>query len=177
MIHVCYALFDPNGTYSKFVGTSIFSLFYNTQEKITIHILHDDTLTEENRKKFLKLAETYNQNIKFYLIIPDSVSSEFMKSFTQSPAALYRLKIAELLPDAVSRAIYLDADIIVNMDIKNLWEENIYDYALGAVLDTGVSRLPVAYKMFPVITQGFVKRENYFNAGVLLMNLNKFRNI
>ena len=48
MIDICYGLYDRNGRYSKFVGTSMVSIFENTSEKITIHILHDNTLTEDN---------------------------------------------------------------------------------------------------------------------------------
>lgn len=53
MIHVCYALYDKNGKYSKLTGTSICSLFENTKAWVTIHLLHDHTLTEENRAKFI----------------------------------------------------------------------------------------------------------------------------
>ena len=63
MIHVCYALFDRDGTYSKFIGTSILSMFENTQEKVTIHLIHDSTLTDENRKKFMRLVLDYDQDI------------------------------------------------------------------------------------------------------------------
>ena len=177
MIHVCYAIYDPNGTYSKFIGTSICSLFENTREAITIHILHDDTLNKENRQNFIKLADKYHQTINFFPIELDDTVNEFMKSFNQSPATLYRLNIGNVLPKSISKVIYLDADTVVNMDIKNLWEELDEEYILGAVLDTGVAKLPNAWRFFPIIPQGYVKREDYFNAGVLIINLNKLRNI
>ena len=56
MIHVCYGLYDKNGHYSKFTGTSILSMFENTNEDVTVHILHDNTLTQENRDKFIYIA-------------------------------------------------------------------------------------------------------------------------
>ena len=30
MIHVCFALYDKHGTYSKFTGTTMLSIFENT---------------------------------------------------------------------------------------------------------------------------------------------------
>ncbi len=51
MIHVCYAMRDESGKYSKFVGTSMLSMFENTREKITVHLIHDSTLSHESRKK------------------------------------------------------------------------------------------------------------------------------
>ena len=51
MIHVCFGLFDKTGRYSKFTGTTICSIFANTKSEVTTHILHDDTLTADNREK------------------------------------------------------------------------------------------------------------------------------
>ncbi len=59
MIHVCYGLHDGDGRYSKFTGTSILSMFENATtppRSVTVHILHDDTLTADNRDKFSYLA-------------------------------------------------------------------------------------------------------------------------
>ena len=63
MIHVCYAMRDESGKYSKFVGTSMLSMFENTREKITVHLIHDSTLSCENRKKFLQIVYKYDQEI------------------------------------------------------------------------------------------------------------------
>ena len=71
MIHVCFALNDATGRYSKFTGTSMLSLFGNIiplsqSSSVTVHILHDNTLTNDNREKFIYLAGQYNQFVKFY---------------------------------------------------------------------------------------------------------------
>ena len=39
------------------------SIFENTKSKVIIHLLHDDTLTEDNRKKFIRTAEKYSQGL------------------------------------------------------------------------------------------------------------------
>ena len=49
MVHVSYAMTDKNGTYSKYIGAFMCSLFERTNSWVTIHLLHDDTLTEKNR--------------------------------------------------------------------------------------------------------------------------------
>ena len=36
MIHVAYGISDKNGTYSKFVGVSMLSMFENTKSEITL---------------------------------------------------------------------------------------------------------------------------------------------
>ncbi|MBR3050926.1 MAG: hypothetical protein IKG61_05695 [Selenomonadaceae bacterium] len=60
MIHVCFGLYDKTGSYSKFTGTAMLSLFENTSADVTVHILHDETLTQDNREKFIYLAGRYN---------------------------------------------------------------------------------------------------------------------
>ena len=177
MIHVCYAIYDARGTYSKFVGASVCSLFENTKEPVTIHILHDETLTELNRQRFETIAATYDQTIEFYDVELDEKISEFMKNHTQhSPATLYRLGMSKLLPNSIDKVIYLDADTIINLDIKSLWNEIGADDLFGAVVDAGIATEGWdSYKQIPSITKGFVKREDCFNAGVWVVNLDKFR--
>ena len=69
MIHVCYGLHDRDGHYSKFTGTSMLSIFENTsapKHSITVHILHDSTLSQSNHDKFVEIAERYEQNVEFF---------------------------------------------------------------------------------------------------------------
>ncbi|MBR1807640.1 MAG: hypothetical protein IJ774_14815, partial [Selenomonadaceae bacterium] len=77
MIHVCFGMHDANGKYSKFVGTTMASIFENTLSEVTIHILHDSTLTDDNRDKFSWLAGRYNQHVKFYNV--DELCPDEMK--------------------------------------------------------------------------------------------------
>ena len=72
MIHVCFALRDETGYSAKFVGTAMLSMFENIFKplpSITVHILHDNTLTADNRSKFSYLAGRYGQQVKFYNVV------------------------------------------------------------------------------------------------------------
>ena len=182
MIHVCYGLYDKDGRYSKFVGTSIVSIFENTQADVTIHILHDNTLTSDNRDKFMYLAGHYGQHIKFYnvdTLIHDKINllNEKIPQISQkrfSIGTFYRLLIPELIAidKSISRIIYLDADILVNLNINDLWSINLGDSALAAVPEI-VATFGLMLNNKFIVNSGIVRREDYFNAGVLLMNLNK----
>ena len=77
MIHICFGLHDADGKYSKFVGTALASVFENTKSEVTAHILHDNTLTEDNRKKISELAEKYKQSAQFHNVTelcPDEIN-------------------------------------------------------------------------------------------------------
>lgn len=180
MIHVCYGVYDDNGRYSKFAGVSMLSMFENTHEKVTVHILHNENFSEQNRERFLMTAEKFGQEVKFYdmeKITGDEVAhleKLYPNNITaKAKAVMYRIWMEKVIPADVTKIIYLDSDTIVNLDIAELWQVNLGDNVLAAVseIDNGTD----VKKLFNICADGFVKYEDYFNAGVLLINLKKFR--
>lgn len=183
MIHVCYALRDESGTYSKFVGTSIQSLLENTKSEITVHILHDDTLSAENRRKLCEIIYMHDQSVKFYNV--NLLASEDFERCLEMPhlngnrhgiAIFYRLLIPKLFSDEIDRLIYLDADLIINLDIKTMWDIDLKDYSLGAIPEFESGHRESVIQTFAPCKDGDVSPRDYFNAGVLLLDLNKIRN-
>jgi lipopolysaccharide biosynthesis glycosyltransferase len=114
----------------------------------------------------------FGSYIQFHEVNPEDfeVENEAIKHFTIG--TLFRLIIPRVLT-GIEKLIYLDADLLVNRDIKELWDIDIAGYSLAAVKDIG-------YKDLPIVPE-FVKQkeglaDRYFNAGVLLMNLSFIRN-
>lgn len=176
-INVCYGISDKKGTYAKVLGTSICSLLENSNEQITVHIIHDGTLSVSNLEKFKKLIESYGQYARFYDVSEKwkHMLEEIEKSIQAigtrfTIGAILRLFMGEVIEE--NRAIYLDADIIVNCDIKELWGKEIPASGLAAVSDIIVQK----YKN-KVIKMGLVDCEGYFNSGVLLIDLRKLRRL
>ena len=176
MIHVCFSIYDKLGHYSKFTGTAMLSLFENTNSQVTIHILHDNTLTQDNRDKFLELTDRYGQIVKFYNVeelCADRIAKirecfpEIDKSHF-SIAMFYRFFIPYVLPAKIEKAIYLDSDIIVNLDINELWQIEMVNTPLAVVLEIEQGASPKEASR--MCYEGVVKEENYFNSGVLIMN-------
>lgn len=167
MIHICFGLHDKNGNYSKYVGTAIGSLLANTQEDISIHIIHDQTLTQGNKEKFERLIADYKQKIFFYQFELNARLQELNAVKIFSIGTLFRLKMTDVLPAYIKKAVYLDADIIVNLDIKELWEKDFKTKALLARKDhSGIRKM---------CEKGVLSYSSYINAGVLLLNLEKIR--
>ena len=186
MIHVCYALHDKNGKYSRLTRTSICSLFANTKAWVTIHLLHDKTLTGENRQRFIELSRQYVNHIVFYnmdeLFDIDAIVQKYVGtarkkglSLQYSLASLYRLLLMHVLPKDIHRLIYLDSDIVVNCDIQNLWNEEVGENGLAAVPEMKIFHWEKANETKAVCNDGFVKFERYFNSGVLLLDLDVYR--
>jgi lipopolysaccharide biosynthesis glycosyltransferase len=89
------------------------------------------------------------------------------------PGSWLRLFLGELLAD-VDRVIYLDADVLVRDDLGMLWKESTDGAAIAAVRDykipTFASGLPHA-----VSALGVSGETPYYNAGVLLLDLDAWR--
>lgn len=175
MIHVSYALYDAQGTFSKFLGTSMWSLLSHTSSAVTIHLLHDSTLSLENRRKFKQCVAGKGQKICFYdveVLAQDSLrflrqhlSATLQSRFTV--AAFYRLLLNKVLPPEVRRVIYLDADTLPVLDIQELWDEDTGENGLAAVAE--FDNTGERFSKW-VCDQGRLDYRRYFNSGVLLID-------
>ena len=182
MIHVCFGIYDKDGRYSKFAGTSIASIFENTTSEVTVHILHDNTMTMGNFQNLVYLAGKYGQQIKFYNV--EKICAEKIAELRKLMAntkdadvftigATYRLLLPQVISSEISKIIYLDTDIIANCDIKEFWQIDVEKFPLAAVTEISNGMNPKIG--LPMCRDGFVKDEDYFNSGVLLINLNQMR--
>lgn len=94
------------------------------------------------------------------------------------PETYYRLLAPSLLPN-VDKAIYLDSDLIVDADVAELYDTDVTGYPLAATRDADTIGQICGYDA----TVGpYLKNElgmddplDYFQAGVLLMNLEDLR--
>lgn len=85
----------------------------------------------------------------------------------------FRLLAPELLPRGLRQALYLDADTVVLDDIGRLWRKGLKGRPLGAVQDAGFM---VTEDVAMPYDGGEVPLSmKYFNSGVLLMDLARWR--
>ncbi len=171
VIHIGFGLHDKTGNYSTWVGTAIQSIVEHTNSSICFHILHDKTLSEANKNKFMQVAADAGDSICFHLL-DEALFSDIQDQMSfYTIGAMFRIMLPEILTD-LSKIIYLDADILVNRDIKDLWNVDIDDYCLAAVPDMQV--IDGTIRPIPV-KRNEVKADRYFNSGVLYMNLERIR--
>lgn len=151
------------------------SIFENTKSKVTIHILHDDTLTEDNRKKFIRTAEKYSQGLELHDVTEykSMLGDDVVKVAEQwTIGCCYKMMIPDVLA-AVSKVIYLDCDVLVNMDIQELWNIDVEGRTLAAVKDVICCKIKsFSYRDVCLRLEG-CDSKNYINSGVLIMNLAK----
>ena len=94
------------------------------------------------------------------------------------PETYYRLLSPQLLPN-VDKAIYLDSDLIVCDDVAKLYDVDVRGYKLAATRDADTIGQIDGYDatVGPYLKNelGMSDPHDYFQAGVLLMNLAELR--
>jgi lipopolysaccharide biosynthesis glycosyltransferase len=171
-IHISLTTTD---SYAQHAGAMIASLLYNKKSAnpIAIHIISDG-LTKINSSNLEEITNKYNTAIKFYVV--DLKLFEGIHTNHLHNSVYMRTKISDILPDEIEKVLYLDVDMVIRKDITELWEINIDDYYLAAVEDC-VERITDHNPLFDSIRPrlGIPETESYFNSGLLLINLNKWR--
>ena len=171
VVHICMGLHDGTGHYSKYVGGVMQSIFEHTEAKIHMHLFVDDTVSTISRQRLAELAQKYGNIVFYHYVDPErfDANNPFIRKF--SVGTMFRLMIPKVL-SSLPKVIYLDADLIVMRDIIELWNVSMDSYALAAVIDTGVAE----FGAMPIpVSRGMIPGNKYFNAGVLVMNLDRIR--
>lgn len=185
-IYIAVAFSDKNGKYARHAAVTLASVFVNTTSPVCAYVLHDETLTQENRAKLAETATLHGKEIEFidvtsaYQEKVKQIGKEKLKIVEQTlgRGMLYRLLIDQVV--TASRVIYLDCDILVTRDISDLWQIDLEDKVVGCVRDfCELESMERDYKIPRryVETRQFlgIKQGEYFNSGVLLMNLDMIR--
>ena len=151
--------------------TMLSSLFENNKNsKFNIHIISGG-LTAHCVNDIKNLVEEkYNQELYFYIIDSDKLNYfPKYKNSHISEAANYRLFIDKILPSDIDKVLYLDCDLIVNSSLEQLWNIDLSSCPIAAVEDMWSG------KDDNYIRLGYEKKYGYFNSGVLLINLQWWR--
>lgn len=172
LVPVFYAVDDK---YIPILGASLQSLIANSskENKYEIKILYT-SVSEKNQER-IKKYEKENVSIEFVNLSKQlkEVNSKLYTRNYFSNTTYFRLYIPELYPQ-YDKAVYIDSDTIVLTDIANLYDEDIEDNLLAGIPDGAVQTVPVFQEYVEKVV-GMIDYNNYFNAGILLMNLKELR--
>ena len=158
-----------NVLYQQHAAVCLASLLANNPElffDIVLVAQPTERLDEEKLRR--SLTQFANHSLRFIKFsIPSNLYLPLIAHFTIDTYT--RLWVKEFFPKDVKRVLYLDADIVVVGGVAPLWSANLAGALLGAVdipgSDQGVRLL------------GLRHEDGYFNAGVLLIDLEQWRAI
>ena len=168
VIHVACNI-DSN--YVKYCAVMLTSLLDNNNDsRIHIHII--SSCLDEGDMAVLRaiVTDKYGQQLSFHFP-PENLleSCRVDEGGYISLATYYRVFLGSILPEEVKKVIYLDCDLVVNGSIAEFWQTDISDVSLGCVEDMWSGR-PESYARL-----NYDYAFSYFNAGVLLINLERLR--
>lgn len=170
MIHVALTI-DSN--YVKYCAVVIASVINSgAGEAFTFHVVGNG-LSDDDKSAIASVATSLSSgaSVRFYGV-PDYLLSQYSLLWGRgrlSMTVFYRCMLASLLPSSVERVVYLDCDVIVVRSLRRLWDSPLDGLALAAVPD--LLRTPDEYFERLRYDRSF----GYFNGGVLLLNLDYWR--
>ena len=169
--------FTIDDGYAPFLAVALNSAIKNASKNRQYRaiVLHQD-LSESNIAR-LKALETKNFQIELvpmranFEALDDRMSNRLRCDYF-TLTIYFRLFIPAMFPQ-YDKGIYIDSDVVLTEDIAKLYDTDIGDNLIGACNDLSIADVPplVAYTENAI----GVKRHEYINSGVLLMNMKLMR--
>lgn len=167
-------VFSCDENYAKYLGVAITSIYKNRKPNNSYKIFILNTDLSFDTKQKLKSLSDRNFLIEF-VCVEDRMKNisrdkiHLRDYYTQ--AIYYRIFIPSLFPD-YQKILYVDCDVVFDVDVANIFENDLGDTIFGVVNDEVVP----AVKEFYEYVEGFlgVDRNRYFNSGLLLINCEQF---
>lgn len=162
-----YIAFSCDNKYIRHCYTAINSLNKNTNYDFNIFIITSN-LNTDNIKFIKKLECGHCKSIEIINIDASQFNIFPLNRKYISIATYYRLLLSNIIPCNIDKIIYLDCDIMVLGDIAELWDFNFpkHHYALVVEDEGGATQSQ---------RLGLPIEKKYFNAGVIVFNLNRLR--
>lgn len=172
---------SANNYYAPYISTIINSIKTNASRKnnYDIIIMHKDISQQSQERIQRAFSNTDNLKIRFISIV--GLKGKFEKLFLRGHFTIetwFRLLMPELF-NHYNKILYLDSDMVVNADIAELFQTNIDGFLLAACHDADTAGL---YNGFEPKKKQYMDKNlkltspyDYFQAGVILFNLEEFR--
>jgi lipopolysaccharide biosynthesis glycosyltransferase len=181
-VHVA-CCFDQKMELPFLVLASSLNRHLKGDRRVVLHAFHSDPIAHD-------LAYFVGLNSATFELRLRQIENQFHRPVTWpshlTAATLLRLLLPLVLKD-IDRVVYLDCDLVVLNDITTLYDTDLLDFPLAACLDFWLTGGPPFAP--PIVGWGIedwqkflrdvvrlADRKAYFNAGVLVMDLKRFRN-
>ena len=157
------------------MSVTIGSLLHNAEPetRYDIYILVPDEFSAVSKLLLQQFEERYPGCRINFFVMKEAFNDAPLLVKHITKVTYYRLLIPSLLPQ-YDKCLYLDTDLVANADLTELYRTDISDCYLA-----GVRAVGYMYNSQSVARHterlGVPSVENYINAGVLVMNLDKIR--
>lgn len=185
---VCCA--DDRYAMSLAVTLASAAMHLSPRSRLRVYLV-DGGISSAKMDKIRQTADAHRIELES-IHFDGTVLNRFPVSHHISKTAYFRLLLDELLPQNLARVIYLDSDLLIRADLTDLWEHPLNDKVLLAVPDvacpfidavqqpdrlSGAGPYMAAWKPIRNYESlGIVGSGLYFNSGLLVVDLDRWRN-
>jgi lipopolysaccharide biosynthesis glycosyltransferase len=165
-IHIACA---ADGSYVPHSAAMLHSaLAHRDRNPIHVHYLHGSDFPAETAEPLAEMVESEGGKVSFHEISSERVADLPTLDYITA-STWFRIYLPELLSD-LDRVLYLDVDTVVLDSLDPLWETDLRGHLLAAV-----TNVPELDQVDHSARLGLSGPGAYFNAGVLLLNLEMMR--
>lgn len=158
-----------DGDYLRHTAAMLHSvLAHSAPARVHAHVLHEAAIAPAEQRKLEQMLQAAGGTVS-WLPIGEAGARPFPGGhFPRS--VWFRVLLPELLP-ALDRVLYLDSDLIATGSLLPLWQTALGGQLLGAVTNPLYPFMPP----YPAQQLGIARAADYFNSGVLLLDLAQMR--
>jgi lipopolysaccharide biosynthesis glycosyltransferase len=142
----------------------------NRAHRISIYYLHPD-IGEDDMRVVREHFTAYAASVHF-IRVDDAELKKFRTVAHITTPTFYLTLAADLLPADVGRVLYLDCDLVVRAALDGLYSMDLGPCTIAAVRDAHLNDAPWRARLNEITGAGV---REYFNAGVMLIDLARYR--
>ncbi|MCM3511779.1 glycosyltransferase family 8 protein [Carnobacterium inhibens] len=160
-----------DNNYAPYLGVTLKTILdhLNSEYDVAFYII-DDYISTESKNKLKQVISNHTAHTATldYLEVDSELYANVMESDHITQTAYYRISLPDLLEDKhYKKVLYIDSDVLVLDDVSKLYETNIGDKVVGAVVDPGQA---VVHPRLGIETEDY-----YFNSGLMIIDLDNWR--
>lgn len=165
-------VFATNEDYARGLAVAISSCLAHVldDDRPNIYVL-DDGISDASRARLHRVIERLGAHDRVHWITAPRERFLSHSGNGASPATYLRLLLADLLPEHVTRALYVDADVLVQADLTPLLNSALDGAPVGAVRDYAIGTTDHPWAGLESVRPP----RTYMNAGILLIDLERWR--
>lgn len=140
------------------------------EQDVTVYLLHSN-IARDKLDELERYCTGFNAGLAPYMV--DAALFENAPVSKRYPKEMYyRLLSPLILPQKLSRVLYLDPDTLIINPLRPLWELELHGKVFAAASHTGLTEMANEINQVRLDTE-----HEYFNSGVMLIDLNSARSL
>lgn len=168
-------LFCLDENYNTQFLTTLFSLNKNSTKKFNVYVIHENPTDLKNEYSLYSKKFDLVNNIEFSQIKDINMNFPNLKNNHISKATYFRFFIEDYLSNDIKNLIYLDCDIICIQNPEQILNSYINKLNNSDLIIASSVEYLKNNETIELFDRLKLKSDSYFNAGVMVINYDKWR--